>query len=83
MVEPTKVGNTSIKTEQTGEAVKTRKPAKRRIREESSSSEMSGKFSTQSTDEASLLRRIIRSEMRKFIKVCVCDTSSKPTAAVN
>ena len=57
------------KSSDSSEGIKDRRPNKRKIREESSSCETSENVSMKSKDEASLLRRIVRSEMRKFIKV--------------
>ena len=60
---------TSVTTDRRDKRTKPRKAAKRKMYDESSTSELSEKPRGKPVDEASLLRRIIRSEMRKFIKV--------------
>ena len=59
----------SVSNKENDKQMKYRKGAKRRIHDESSSFESFEKPRGKPVDEGSLLRRIIRSEMRKFIKV--------------
>ena len=59
----------SVSNKENDEQMKYRKGAKRRIHDESSSFESFEKPRGKPVDEEGLLRRIIRSEMRKFIKV--------------
>lgn len=59
----------SVSNKRNDKPTKYRKGAKRRVHDESSSCESFDKPRRKPVDEGSLLRRIIRSEMRKFIKV--------------
>ena len=68
-VAPSVNSDTSVPSKKKDEQMKYRKGAKTRAHDDSSSCESLEKPRRKPVDEGSLLRRIIRSEMRKFIKV--------------